>query len=78
MRAVNEMPHFIAIHITHLFNSRIDSGKFPEALKVTKILPLKKPGKDSLDKSSYRPIANLSTAEKIIEELLEGQLDKFI
>ena len=78
MRSVDEMPQGMAAYTTHLFNSIIDTGKFPDVLKVTKILPLKKPGKDSLKTSSYRPIANHCTVEKIIEELLKRQLDEFM
>ena len=78
MKSVEEMPQAMALFITHLFNSIIDSGKFPDALKITKVLPLKKAGKDSLEPNSYRPIANLCTAKKIVEELLKRQLEDFI
>ena len=77
MKTINEMPQVMAIFVTHLFNSIIETKKFPEILKVTKIFPLKKPSKDSLNTSSYRPIANLCAVEKIIEELLKRQMDKF-
>ena len=77
MRTINEMPQVMAIFITHLFNTIIDSRKFPESLKITKIFPLKKQGKDSLETSSYRPIANLSVVEKIVEELMKRQIDDF-
>ena len=71
------MPQLSAIYITHLFNSILDARKFPDILKISKIFRLKKQGKDPLNLASYRPIANLSSVEKLIEEVMKRQLSKF-
>ena len=78
MRSMKEMPHVMSIFITHLFNSIVTTKQFPEILKLTKLLPTKKPGKDSLNKECYRPITILPTVEKVIEEILKNQLTEFI
>ena len=74
MYVLKQIPSFAAHSICHLFNSIIRTGIYPEDLKVSKILPILKPGKDSLDKSSYRPISNLNVTDKIMEEIMKKQL----
>ena len=45
-------------------------------MKVAKILPILKPGKDRFKKQSYRPISNLHCLEKIYEEHIKEHLLK--
>ena len=45
-------------------------------MKVAKILPILKPGKDRFKKESYRPISNLHCLEKIHEEHVKMHLYK--
>ena len=52
------------------------AGKFPEVLKLSRILPFLKNGKDSFQKESYRPISNLHCIEKIFEEHMKKHFDK--
>ena len=40
--------------------------------------PILKPGKIGTDPTGYRPISNLYTVEKIIEELMKEDLKKFV
>ena len=58
----------LAPHITHLINSILKTATYPLIYKISKILPLSKPGKNTLLPDSYRPINNLPVIEKIIEE----------
>ena len=58
----------LAPHITHVINSIIKTATYPLIYKISKILPLSKPGKNPLLPDSYRPINNLPVIEKIIEE----------
>ena len=57
-------------------NRSIAAGIFPENMKVAKILPILKPGKDRFKNESYRPISNLHCLEKIYEEHIKIHLNK--
>ena len=65
----------IAPMITHLVNCIIISCTFPDILKITKIIPTHKPGKPIYDIESFRPLNNLCTVEKIIEEYFMTHLE---
>ena len=56
----------------------IRENKYPEALKNARIVPLLKSGKSPEDPASYRPIANLSVIDKVIESLLKNQLESHL
>ena len=77
-RILKMMPHYSAIAICHLFNNIIRTGIFPSGLKTSRITPLLKPGKVATDSLSYRPISNLNSVEKVIEELLKEDLEEFL
>jgi hypothetical protein len=51
-------------YITHLFNTSLLLGYFPNQWKVAQIILLLKPGKPPNDPSSYRPISLLPIIEK--------------
>ena len=53
--------------ITFLFNMSITQGKFPDALKNAKIIPIHKDD-SRLEMSNYRPISLLPTLSKIFEK----------
>ena len=55
----------------------IRTKKYPERLKVSKLIPLVKPGKLKTDKQSYRPISILPTVDKVIETLIKDQLEAY-
>lgn len=50
--------------IVNEINSYYAAGNLPEKLKEIKIVPIKKPGRDTTDTSAYRPIACLPTIVK--------------
>ena len=77
-KVLKEAPHFNAVAITHLFNTMIRENKYPEVLKNARIVPLLKSGKSPEDPASYRPIANLSVIDKVIESLLKNQLESHL
>ena len=64
----------ISILLTHAINTSIRENKFPETLKIARVLPILKPDKNKKDPDGYRPISNLHTAEKVFEEHLKVQL----
>ena len=78
-RCLKKVAHLIAPHITHLINAIIAKMIHPSIYKISKILPLSKPGKNTLLIDSFRPINNLPVVEKIVEEyFLEILIDFLI
>ena len=63
MRFIKLNPKALAPFITIAINRSITAGVFPETMKVAKIVPILKPGKDRFKKESYRPISNLHYLE---------------
>ena len=64
--------------IKHLTTQIILKKKFPQTFKIDGISPKHKKGKPIYEIGSYRPINNLCTIEKIIEEYIIGHLDTFL
>ena len=64
--------------ITHLTTQIILKKKFPQTFKIDHITPTHKKGKPIYEIGSYRPINNLCTIEKIIEEYIIGHLGTFL
>ena len=62
--------------ITLLFNMSISQGKFPDALKNAKVVPIHKDD-SRLEMSNYRPISLLPTLSKIFEKLMYSRLINF-
>ena len=60
-----------------LINDCFVSGKFPNSLKIARVVPIYKDGpKDT--SSNYRPISILPVMSKLIEKLVYNRLIKFI
>ena len=68
----------MAEYHTHLINQIIKKKKFPEILKISKIIPISKKGKPKYDIDSSHPINNLPSTEKIIEEWFKINMEKHI
>lgn len=66
----------ITSSITHLFNVSLKNGKFPDPLKIAKIVPIYKNGDKSV-LSNYRPISMLSAISKILEKLIYTRIFNF-
>ena len=67
-RVLKDCMPLIEDTLLHLINLSLGTGIFPDCLKVAKVIPLLKAGKDPLDRASYRPISNLSTIGKVLEK----------
>ena len=63
--------------LTHVLNASISCGKFPDELKIAKVLPLFKSG-DIFNCNNYRPISILPYFSKILERLLYNRMLNFI
>lgn len=70
----HELPISEAIMI--LFNMSLQHGKFPENLKVAKVIPIGKGGNKD-ESSNYRPISLLPTIGKIMEKLMHARLHRY-
>src|SRR5699024_11111395 len=60
-----------------ILNDSISSGIFPPELKTAVVKPVYKNGKHN-ELSNYRPIANLTTFDKILEEHLNSEITAFL
>ena len=64
-------------HLTTLYNS-IQSCHLPSIWKTALVIPISKPGKDSSQSTSYRPISLLCPASKVLEALILPSINEFL
>ena len=67
----------LSIPLTHIYNQSITMGIIPDALKISKVIPVYKNG-IMTNPGNYRPIAILSPFAKILERLVYNQLESFL
>src|SRR6218665_1158094 len=78
-RLLKECAATIAPFITQLINSSISTARVPTIFKIATITPLlKKPGLDTADVRSHRPISNLSVLSKMLERVVSKQLVNYL
>ena len=63
--------------LSTLINLLIDTGDFPNCLKLAKVITADKKG-DQQECNNYRPISLLLNTSKLIEKLLYNRLYKFL
>ncbi|RMZ89042.1 hypothetical protein DV736_g3718, partial [Chaetothyriales sp. CBS 134916] len=62
-------------HVLAIFRASFEEGVLPSQWKHTKIIPLKKPGKDNYTLAkAWRPISLLSTLGKILESVIAERI----
>ena len=71
------IPDLIIIPLAFIINMSIQSGVFPELLKLVKVIPIRKGG-STQDINNYRPISLISIFDKIIEKLMHKRLYSFL
>ena len=64
---------FITVPIATLIYKSIDTGIFPDVLKLASIIPIHKGGSTE-EVNNYRPISILSTVAKIFERHIVSEL----
>lgn len=67
----------IVAPLTHIFNSCLAAGVFPNSFKQSIICPIFKGGDGELV-SNYRPIAILTALSKLLEKILNRRLTDFL
>jgi len=66
-------------YITALYNGRLRKGVFPKRWKVTKPIPIVKPGKENIDDvSKCRPISLPNTGGKVLEKLFINRINHHV
>ena len=68
----------IANILTKIINLSFETGVFPSALKLVKVIPVFKKKGSSQDFNNYRPISLLSNIDKIFEKLAHSRLVTFL
>jgi len=63
---VDILPGYIAA----IYNCCLRSGTFPTRWMKAKILPITKPGKESIDVSKFRPISLLNIGGKMLDKVM--------
>ena len=72
-----KISHIISPMLSELFNESIDTGIFPDKLKIGRVVPLFKEG-DKTNILNYRPISTLTIYSKIFEKLVHKRMVSFI
>ena len=74
---LKQIIHFIAPPLEYIFNNSLNSGRYPNSLKIAKVIPIYK--KDDQTKiKNYRPISLLPGISKILEKIVYKRLFSFL
>ena len=73
MKTIKQIMHVIITPLTKICNLSLNSGIFPDQLKIAKVVPLFKSG-DKHNFTNYRPVAILPQFFKILEKIFYNRL----
>jgi hypothetical protein len=73
---VKQCTQFIKKPLVNIYNASLESGIFPDQLKIANVKPLHKNG-DIKNIQNYRPISLLPVFSKILEKLMYNMLIAF-
>ncbi|GFW53020.1 probable RNA-directed DNA polymerase from transposon BS [Trichonephila clavipes] len=77
-KMIRNFPLKALIILTYLINKILLLRHFPNNWKIAVIFPIKKPGKNSNNPQSFRPISLLSSLSKITEHIILNRINSFI
>ena len=75
---LNALPTEISTILSEIFNQSFKTGKFPQALKHVKVVPIFKNKGSLFETENYRPISLLSNVDKILEKLVHKRMMQFL
>ena len=64
--------------LTDIYYASLESGIFPDQLKIAKVIPVHNKKGNRRDINNYRPIASLSVFSKMLEKLVYNRIIAFI
>ena len=64
--------------LLHLTNRVITTGNYPEILKTTKIVPIRKKGKPENESAGWRPINIVHSVSKVLEKVFLKQITDYL
>ena len=73
MKLLKVLKNVITQPLTVIINQMLNTGIFPEHLKIARVIPIFKKGDESI-LDNYRPISLLPTLSKIFEKVIFNQL----
>ena len=76
-KLLKDSAEIIAESLTVIFNKSIETGIFPDDLKVSCISPIHK-GESKTECSNYRPISVIPVVAKVFEKLVSGQFMEYL
>ena len=76
-RMLKREPHLFSRLLTPLINKSLEEGVFPECLKTANVIPIHKKG-DKTNLNNYRPISLLPVLSKLLEKIINKQLNKIV
>ena len=76
-KVLKSTPENILLALAHIFNLSLSSGKFVDAFKVAKVIPVFKKG-STYDVNNHRPMSLLSVLSKILEKIVYKRLVSFL
>lgn len=71
--ALKRVAPLISSPLAIIINKSLETGKFPNSMKIARIIPIPKPG-DPSDINNYRPISILPIFSKIFEKVVHSQV----
>ena len=69
--------HPIKVPLTHIINSSLSSGIFPDKMKIAKVVPVYK-ASDPTILNNYRPISLLPAFSKLLEKIMFNKIVSFL
>lgn len=77
MKFISSIIHQVKRPLTHIFNTSISTGTFPERLKISKCIPIFKGKGDKTLVENYRLVCLVDNFSKPIEKILSSRLLDF-
>jgi hypothetical protein len=75
-KMLKELPQKGIVLLTYIFNGIIRILYWPKQFKISQIITIVKPRRDSTEITSYRPVSLLSVLSKVFEKLILRRISK--